>query len=148
MTWLLKLLAGRFGAWIASGFAVLVVVLSVSLWVQTDRLSSARKALVNPLTGKTWQFEALRDARDLATCRGNTERLQGSLERQNAAVESLQATGRTLTAENERLASAAQKSASAASSAQARILSRPPAGNDTCSRVADVDATFLKELSR
>lgn len=139
------------GHWRLVGLAVLLLALAV----QSARLSSAkgdladaRAALTNPLTKKTWQSEALRDARNLRTCRDNNTVLQGSLDRQSTAMERLEQAGRTLAADNARLATTARKSAAVAASAQARILARPPAGNDTCSRVLDVEQRFMEELRR
>ncbi len=98
MTWLLKLLGGTVGPYLAGGVAVLLAGALVTATVQTKRLEArtgerdaARASAINPETRLAWSVEARRNARGLAAC-------TGSLDRQNAAVTRLEAEGRRLDA--------------------------------------------------
>lgn len=82
----------------------------------------------------------------LGTCRGNQAALQTEITAQNAAVTAIQAEGDRRTAEATKAAQAAEKSAVGYRKRAAVLLSKPPAGNDTCSRVLDVDRRVLEGL--
>ncbi len=145
MTVILSLLAKH---WKVALAGVFVLALCVQQWrignLKAD-LGEARAALVNPLTKKTWQSEALRDARDLKTCRDSNANLDASLSRQSAAVAAWKAEGDQRLAEAEKGLQHALRGRQRAE-AQARDLMRPPVGIDACARMEDIDARVMETL--
>lgn len=146
MTAVLTILKGH---WKLIGLALLLGALAI----QSARLANtkgdlrdARAALVNPLTMKTWQSEALRDARDLATCKANTDSLRAAVDRQNAAVTAAAAEGQARTAAAQKAVQQARTATQRAEAKAQAILSRQPVGIDTCARVLDVDRQFTEQL--
>lgn len=130
----------------------LMGALVLALSVQTLRVSNLKAdvrrekaAQINPVSKKLWRDEAIRDARDLRTCRQSNAALEASRQAQNAAVAAWKAEG------DQRLA-AAEKGLQQAlrgrqrAEAQARDLMRPPVGIDACARMEDIDARVLENL--
>jgi hypothetical protein len=138
MGFLLKLLGGSAGPFIAGGVAVIIAGLLAFGGVQSARLAhakadltSARTALKNPATGKTWQSEAVAAERDLGTCRGNLQNLQTSLNDQSASLTALAAAGQARTARADKALSVASGAVQAASKAAGAVMAAK-AGDDRC----------------
>lgn len=137
MTFLLQLLGGKFGALIAGATAALLAASILTATVQTKRLESAqvsvataRAALKNPVTGKTWQSEAIRDARVVTD-------LSGKLTLQNTAVERLKGERDAAVAESDRALQAARKSTTETRKSVDALLAMKP-GADVCASALDV----------
>ena len=123
---------------------VVIVSLVLALGAQTFRLhhakadlTTARAALVNPVTHKTWQSEALRDARDLTTCHANVTTLKAATETQNASIDALKREADAIST-----AATAQIRAAQADSVKARrdvaaIMAKRP-GGDLCASALEL----------
>lgn len=142
------ILAGGAKHWKLIGIALLMAALAI----QSARVSNlkghlrdARAALINPVTKKPWQFEAMRDARDLQTCRGSVQALEASRQAQNAAVAALEAESTRRVTEAEKALSAARRGLAKAE-ADARRMLRPPVGIDACARTEEIDRRLLETL--
>jgi hypothetical protein len=136
-------------AWAALG----VVVLMVSLGVQTARLNhakgdlkSSRAALVDPASHRRWQDLAEDRARDLQTCRANTNTLQSAIDRQNASVAALKAEGDRRTTQAAAAVRDAQRGRSDAEARASKLAALKPAGADACARMNDADRAVLETL--
>lgn len=117
---------------------LLIASLVVGLGVQTFRLdhaktdlTTARAALVNPVTHKTWQSEAIAAQRDLTTCRGNEGRLQKALGDQNASIDALKREADASSARATAQIRAAQADSAKARRDVAAIMAKRP-GGDVC----------------
>ena len=138
MNGIIKLLAGAAGPYlIGGGAAVLALAIGAAamLGARLDHaradLAKARAALVDPVSKRRWQDLAIERGRDLATCRGNVERLDAALQRQNAAVKAFEARGQAMTAALAEAARAARISQLQAQREAAGILQARP-GADGC----------------
>lgn len=134
--------------WRLIGLGLILALLAI----QTVRINNAKSdlaqakaALINPATRKPWRDEAIRDARDLATCRENVGALDRSLTAQNEAVAAQAAESAQRVAEAEKGLQQALKGRAKAE-AQARDLLRPPVGIDACARTEEIDRRFLETL--
>lgn len=142
MAWLLKLLAGSAGPYLAGAVGALLVLsvgaaatLGLRLEHAKADLVKARAALVDPVSKRRWQDLAIERGRDLGTCRGNVAELDAGLTRQNAAVKAFEAQGQAMTAALAQAARAARNSQVQAQREAAGILQARP-GADGC-RSAD-----------
>jgi hypothetical protein len=135
--------------WAMGGAALLLVfggVQTLRLGHAKGDLSEARQALLNPVTHKTWQSEAKRDAAALGTCHASVTTLEGSLASQNAAVASL---GVESARRTKMLADGLEQARKGRASAEARaagLLKRPPAGIDACARSEAARRAVLESL--
>lgn len=151
MTLILKWLGGSLGPYIVGGVAVLLAlsigfgqVQSLRLKHAKADLATARAALIDPATRKTWRSEAEARARDLTTCHGNVETLTASLGRQEAAVAALKAQSAAWVAKSRKAAQDARAVAESYRQAGREILAAKP-GADAC---LSADALILKEATR
>lgn len=83
---------------------------------------------------------------DLFACRTNTASLDAAIKDQNAAIGAMKAESDARIAAISKQLSAAKKQTMKAEAAAAYVRAHPPKGPDLCSRVLDVDQTFLKAL--
>lgn len=148
MNFILKLLGGSLGPYLLGGVGVLLALSMATAGVQGLRLkhakadlSTARAALINPVTRKTWQSEAVRDARDLGACKS-------AVAEQNASVAAAAAeTARKLAAATKGQADARAVAESYRQTAPA-VRAYQPKGADSCARTADVARMIREDLRR
>lgn len=137
--------------WKLIGVGVLVVALAVTVGLlrRSDaNLKTARAALLNPATGKTWQSEAMGLYRDLEICKGNTLRLETAVASQNAATEAMRAES---DARAKMLADGLQQARRGRAGAEARasaLLTHPPVGIDACARAEAARDAVIRSLGR
>lgn len=98
MNLVLKILGGKFGAAVLGAAGVAFALLAWGLAVQSSRLdtrtaelATAKAALVNPVTRRTWQAEA-------TACAADVDRLSAEIADQSARVLAWEAEGRRLEA--------------------------------------------------
>lgn len=106
--------------------------------VQTARLhhakadlDTARAALIDPTTKKTWQSEAVAAQRDLKTCQGNETAMQGAIDGQNASIEALKQEAAAASARATAQIRAAEAHSADAAREAAQIMAKRP-GGDLC----------------
>lgn len=123
---------------------VVIVSLVLALGAQTFRLhhakadlTTARAALVNPVTHKTWQSEAIAAQRDLTTCRGNTDRLSTALQTQNASIDALKREADAINTVAGAKIRAAQADTVKARRDVAAIMAKRP-GSDLCASALEL----------
>lgn len=153
MSFILKLLGGSFGSWIAGGIAAVLALSMASCSVQTARLNhakadltAAKAALRNPATHKTWQSEAMRDGKNLVACHETTANLTASLNAQTASLKSLRAESDAKLAEASRAVRSALQGQHAADAKVARMLRSKPQGADVCARWSDADRIVVEGI--
>ena len=125
--------------WRLIGLAVLVVAIGA----QTARLhhakadlKSARAALIDPATHKTWQSEALAASRDLGVCRGNVKTLDDARQAASDSVERLKQEAVSASKANHARQTAAQ-AASRDDAAQAARIMATRASGDLCASAVE-----------
>lgn len=144
MSFILKLLTGTAGPYIAGAIAGLLLLSAGWGEVQTLRLhhaksdlTTARAALIDPATHKPWKDEAQAAMRDLGTCRTNTLALQSGLNAQNAAVAALKSESDARLAQSRKEVSAARSVAESYRQTAGVILGRK-AGADVCASASEL----------
>jgi hypothetical protein len=131
-------------------YIIAIAALVAGLGVQTARLVNAkgdlvnaRAALLNPITHKAWQSEALRDARDLATCHANVTTLDQALAGQNASIAALKQEADAASARATAAVKAAQGRSADAARQVSALMARKPSG-DLCASALEL----LKEADQ
>lgn len=153
MGWLLKMLGGSLGPYLAGAVGVLLALSMATAAVQGVRLKhakadlvAARAALVNPATHKTWRNEAERAAGQLATCQGNEKTLTDTLGRQKDALTAMQQVSDRKLAQAATAAQAARAVAESARQQSGEILARQLLGATACERAEDARRHFLETV--
>jgi hypothetical protein len=140
---IISLLTSKLAGPIATAGCVVLTIALVFAMIGSKgherRANRLAAEIDNPATG--WRAR-------LSTCQTNAITLNEAIGRQNAAVEALRLAGVARTAAADKAVQAALGATERAIGAAARISSRPPVGNDTCSRVLDVDRKLVEELGR
>lgn len=152
MSFILKLLGGTVGPYIAGGVAVMLALALGAAGVQSARLShakgdlaEARAALTDPKTHRTWQSEAEASARDLTTCQISLKDADDQMDRQSKLDAAQEALSAAALAKSTASVSASHKGQKKADANAAKLLT-PAVGIDACARMMDVDRRVSETL--
>ena len=129
-------------AW--SALAILLILLAFI--VQSTKLShakhdlaQARADLIDPLSKRSWQREAVDARSGLAACKS-------AAKAQNDAVDALKAKSDANIAQADKAASDARAVAASARTEAARIMAMKPAGATACERAESLRASYLESM--
>lgn len=124
--------------WVAAaGLGLALLISNGRLDHAKHDLTAARAALVDPMTKKTWQSEAVKRAADLGNCQAGLTTLGATIERQNASVAALGEASRQASARST-AALAAERSRTATAKGQALQIMQAHAGADACRSADDL----------
>lgn len=144
MGWLLRLLMGSAGPYIAGAVGAILVVATITAQVQTVRLhhakadlDTARKALIDPATKRTWQVEAVERGINLTTCTGNLTDIRKAVDIQNHSIVALEAEGHARVTAATKALAAEHKRTEDTLKVVARINQLKP-GADRCASAASI----------
>lgn len=134
MSFLLKILGGSLGPYLAGAAAVALGLALLVAGVQTARLkhaksdlNAARASLIDPASRRTWKAVA-------ESAIGSRDACLVSLGKQNAALAVHQAESARQLGIAAREVAEANRGRASAEARAARLLAHPPAGIDACAR--------------
>lgn len=131
MTAILLFVARYWRVLAAAGLLTFGAVQTARLHHAKADLSTARAALIDPSTRKTWQSEATASQRDLQSCHASVSNLQAAISGQNASIEALKREAEAASARASAQIRAAQARSADARRDAAAIMAKRPSG-DLC----------------
>lgn len=137
---LLSLMSPR--TWAIAGASALLVfggVQSLRLSHAKHDLTAARAALIDPVSKRSWQREAVDARSGLAACKS-------AVDAQNKAVDALKAKSDTAIAQADKAAADARAVAASARQEAARIMAMKPTGATACERADSVWRAYKETL--
>lgn len=129
----LAFLRSPVGRYLLSAIAVLLLIASIYLKGAHDGYAKAK-----PLITKA--------VNQLQICNAGLHEATDAIRRQNKAVEAIQAVSDRKLADAANALSLASKGRAGAEAKAAKLLARPPAGIDACSRMESADAAVMETL--
>ncbi len=137
---LLSLMSPR--TWAIAGASALLVfggVQTLRLNHAKHDLAQARADLIDPVSKRSWQREAVDARSGLAACKS-------AVQAQNDAVDALKAKSDANIAKADKAASDARAVAASARTEAARIMEMKPAGATSCERAESLRVSYLESL--